>query len=151
MKNFLKIITAFAALATTVGCAHQKWEEVPVDYTPIYSIMPYDSDVYEFKVYYERDRLSIWNTYATIVSYNEIKNLVNNSAAKGEDEMFYDLSFTELKIDADGNSVEYNYTVVENGDNRNYVTVTITNSSDGSVATYEKATISEEMMYIDFE
>ncbi len=159
MNKFLKIIAVFAALAATASCATQKWEEVPVDYTPIYSIMPYNGDIYEFKVYHQRDRLSIWDTYATIVSYNEIKNIVDNSAAKGDDEMFYDISFTELKVTTSENeygesvttTTEYDYTIVENGDNRNYVTVTITNTNDGSVKTYEKATLTPETMYIDFE
>ncbi|MFI3286571.1 MAG: hypothetical protein R3Y08_07955 [Rikenellaceae bacterium] len=159
MNNFFKIIAMFVAFATTVGCSTQKWEEVPVDYTPIYSIMPYKGDIYEFKVYHQRDRLSIWNTYATIVSYNTIVDLVDNSAPKGEDEMFYDISFTEIKetstLDENGDTVttstEYNYTIVENEDNRNYVTMTITNTSTGAVTTYEKATLKEETIYIDYE
>ncbi len=155
MNKFLKYTAIFAALAATVSCSTRKWDEVPLEYTPIYSIKPYKSDIYEFKVFHQRDRLSIWNTYATIVSYNEIKDLVDNSAAKGDDEMFYVLSFTEVKtvVDKEGvaSQVEYDYTIVENDDNRNYVTMTITNTADGTVKTYTKATLCEESMYIDFE
>lgn len=158
------------ALITTVGCAQHKWDEVPVYYTPIYSIMPYDQAIYEFKVYYEVGHLSVWDDYAMINRYSFIEDFVDNSGARGVDEFFVDFSFTELvtttssvdtgDVDENGDAIMEDvttttknyYTVVETDDNHiyNYSTVTIT-SETGAVTTYTKASITPETGWVDME
>ncbi len=133
----------FAALVSTIGCAHQTWEEVPVYYTDIYSIMPFDPstgtgadeskyDMYEYMVFHEVNELAVYNTYNVINRYSTIEDYVDNSVEMSETDadgdvtsgLLYDFSFTEVIVSSSTSTDETTgESVTTETETRRYYTV----------------------------
>ncbi len=136
----------FAALVSTIGCAHQTWEEVPVYYTDIYSIMPFDPstgtgadestyDMYEYMVFHEVNELAVYNTYNVINRYSTIENYVDNSVEVFDEDvdsdtygdslgLLYNFSFTEVIVSSSTSTDETTgESVTTETETRRYYTV----------------------------
>ncbi|MFR9610731.1 MAG: hypothetical protein SNH55_03955 [Rikenellaceae bacterium] len=145
MKNLLKsIVVMFVALISVTGCGHQTWAEVPVYYTPIYSIMPFDPttgtgadeytyDMYEYMVFYEVNELGVYNTYNFMNRYSTIEDFVDNSVEMSETDdegnvtdsgLLYNFSFTEVIVSSSSSTDETTgESVTTETETRRYYTV----------------------------